>query len=320
MTEPQAHDATADSTGLPSPGALLRAAREKAGLTAEDLGGQLKLAKGTLEALERDDFGALSEPVYVRGYYRKIAKLLPVSEKALIDAYNTKVKPAAPRVTVTAAPSRIPLAGGVAAGSSSKFPYAGYALGIVAILIGIAMFVFIGREPARRIAPPEVASAPAQTAPAPSEPVQGLTPSPEPAPAATATPSTTSGPTAAAPAPAAQAPAPSPPVGAATSPAQQSAPRAQAQAQAPAAAVPAVAGQLVLTFSDSSFVRVEDSRGKTLAIGLVKAGERQSLDGTPPYTVFLGNAKNVKVHFGGQPVDFSAHVNATNDTARFMVP
>jgi cytoskeleton protein RodZ len=75
----------------PSPGALLRQARERAGLGAEDLAGQLKLAKGTLEALERDDFAALSEPVYVRGYYRKIAKVLPVAENELINAYNARL-------------------------------------------------------------------------------------------------------------------------------------------------------------------------------------------------------------------------------------
>ncbi len=99
----------------------------------------------------------------------------------------------------------------------------------------------------------------------------------------------------------------------------QAAPGAPAATEAP----PAAAGtpnQLVLEFSEASFVRVEDSRGKTLAIGLVRGGERHALDGQPPYTVFLGNAQNVKVFFGGQPVDFSAHVNRQNDTARFTVP
>jgi cytoskeleton protein RodZ len=89
--------------------------------------------------------------------------------------------------------------------------------------------------------------------------------------------------------------------------------------EAPAAA-PAAPHQLLLEFSEASFVRVEDSRSRTLAIGLVRGGERQALEGTPPYTVFLGNAQNVKVHFGGAPVDFSAHINRQNDTARFTVP
>jgi cytoskeleton protein RodZ len=86
--------------------------------------------------------------------------------------------------------------------------------------------------------------------------------------------------------------------------------------QAPAAGREA----LVLELAESSFVRVEDSRGRTLAIGLVRAGERQSLEGRPPYTLFLGNARHVKVFYGGAPVDFSAHVNPQNDTARFTVP
>ena len=55
-------------------------------------------------------------------------------------------------------------------------------------------------------------------------------------------------------------------------------------------------------------------------MGLVRGGERHALDGAPPYTVFLGNAQNVKVFYGGAAVDFSAHINAQNDTARFTVP
>jgi cytoskeleton protein RodZ len=292
MTEPAAQDTSANaaaSTMPNSPGAMLRIAREKAGLTAEDLGGQLKLAKGTLEALERDDFAALSEPVYVRGYYRKIAKLLPVSEKALIEAYNARSKPA--RAVVSAAPSRIPLAGGVAAGASSRFPYAGVMLVLAAVAVAVVMFIFVDRETPRRIATPETGAPAAVTVPAPT-PVETAPAQTAPAQSAPAQAAPT-----AAPAPAAAAPAP-------------------AVLEAP----PAVANQLVLNFSESSFVRVEDSRGKTLAIGLVRAGEKQALDGAPPYTVFLGNARNVKVYFNGQPVDFSAHVNAQNDTARFMVP
>lgn len=300
MTEPQAHEHSSggpaegpDAMPLPSPGTLLRAAREKAGLSAEDLGGQLKLAKGTLEALERDDFAALSEPVYVRGYYRKIAKLLPVPEKDLIAAYNARSKPVRAAMPVT--PSRIPLAGGVAAGASRHSVGPGLGLiGLAIIAIVIVLFLVMEREPTHRVvaAGPGPAAAPAESAapaPAPQDSAPAETP------AALSAPAT---------APAQAAATPPPP------------PARPAQSET----VPAVANQLVLSFSESSFVRIEDNRGKTLAIGLVRAGERQVLDGVPPYTVFLGNAKNVKVFFNGQPVDFSAHVNAQNDTARFMVP
>ena len=265
----------APQVALPSPGALLRQARERAGLGAEDLAGQLKLAKGTLEALERDDFAALSEPVYVRGYYRKIAKVLPVAEAELISAYNARTKPA----PVAQPLRRLPLAGGVAAGTSRHSRGPGIGL-VIAAILGVGIVIALAtREPTQRLASPRAA-----------EPARTEAPLPEAAaPVAT-------------PAPAAQA-APVTPVTGAPPPA--------------AAGIP---NQLVLEFSEASFVRVEDSRGKTLAIGLVRGGERQALDGQPPYTVFLGNAKNVKVSFAGQPVDFSAHVNRQNDTARFTVP
>lgn len=275
----------------PSPGTLLRQARERAGLGPEDLAGQLKLAKGTLEALERDDFAALSEPVYVRGYYRKIAKVLPVAEADLINAYNARIKPPA-----TAAPlRRLPLAGGVAAGTSRHSRGPGVGLVVGGIVIAGILVALMTREPPKRLGDSRAAAraeAPASTpAPQPAAPATVDAPAPAsaqtPATAADAQPAT---------APATAAPAASPP---------------------PVAVVP---NQLVLEFSEASFVRVEDNQGKTLRIGLVRGGERHALDGQPPYTVFLGNARNVKVFFGGSPVDFSAHINAQNDTARFTVP
>jgi len=267
---------------LPSPGALLRAARERAGLGADDLAGQLKLAKGTLEALERDDFAALSEPVYIRGYYRKIAKVLPVAESELIGAYNARTNKPSPAAVPL---RRLPLAGGVAAGTSRHSR--GPGLGLIALgLIGVGVLVaVINREPPQRLA-----STPAR--PSAAAPQPAPTPAPEPTQPAAAAPEAT----------------------AAT-------PANDTTAGAPVPAAPAAGpNQLVLEFSEASFVRVEDSRNKTLAIGLVRGGERHALDGAQPYTVFLGNARNVKVFYGGAAVDFSAHINAQNDTARFTVP
>jgi cytoskeleton protein RodZ len=275
---------------LPSPGTLLRQARERAGIGAEDLAGQLKLAKGTLEALERDDFAALSEPVYIRGYYRKIAKLLPVSEAELIEAYNARNKPA--RMTPTM--QRIPLAGGVAAGTSRQYRGQGIIIVVVVAVIGLVLFLLADHRPTRRLAETP-AAAPSPLSPAEKAPI------PEPRPAPTTSPATSAAVPSATPVPGAASPPPA---------------AAPAASNAPAAA----ANQLVLDFSDSSFVRVEDNRGKTLAIGLVRSGEREALAGVPPYTVFLGNARNVKVFYNGQPVDFTAHINAQNDTARFTVP
>jgi cytoskeleton protein RodZ len=279
----------------PSPGALLRAARERAGLGVEDLAGQLKLAKGTLEALERDDFAALSEPVYVRGYYRKIAKVLPIAESELINAYNARTKPSS-----SAPPMRrLPLARGVAAGTSRNARGPGVGL-VVLALIGLVIVIAVAtREKPRRLVTPGATPAPTAVAPAPApqEPAAAVTDAP-PATTAAAVPA----PQDAAPA-APQAAAPSPPPAATPAPAAAGGPK-----------------QLVLELVEASFVRVDDNQGRTLKIGLVRDGERLVLEGAPPYTVFLGNPAKVKIFLGGQPVDFAAHVNSQNDTARFTVP
>ena len=81
-----------------------------------------------------------------------------------------------------------------------------------------------------------------------------------------------------------------------------------------------LANSIVLEFGGSSIVRVEDGRGETLAIGLMRASEKKVLNGEPPFTVFVGNAKNVKVIYNGEVVDFASHINSQNDTARFTVP
>jgi len=279
------------AAAAPSPGALLRQARERAGLGAEDLAGQLKLAKGTLEALERDDFAALSEPVYVRGYYRKIAKVLPVAEADLISAYNARVKPAP-----AALPQRpLPLARGVASGTSRHSRGPGIGLLIGALVVVAVLFALVRREPPRRLA--DILPAPVTAPAAPVAEPAPVVVEPPPGPAAATSEL---------------------PAGLPAEPAEQPAPATTPETRADAS--PAVAHQLVLEFTEASFVRVEDQQGRTLRIGLVRGGERHALDGTPPYTVFLGNARNVSVFYGGAPVDFSAHVNPQNDTARFTVP
>lgn len=293
----------------PSPGALLRLARERAGLAVDDLAAQLKLARNTLEALERDDFAGLSEPVYVRGYYRKIAKTLGIPDKELLEAYAAHHP--AHAVPVRAQP--LPLAGGVDAGISRRAQSQGLLTAGVIVVLSVGL-VMLFSEPQRTTKLPR---------PAPAAPVSQ--PAAEPAPAVAEPGAVTDAPTAtqagsgasvAAVPVSTAAPAPAPAADTTPAPASEPAAAPAAASQPP----PANPTQIVLQFTESSFVRVEDSRGRTLLIGLVRGGENPVLDGQPPYTVFLGNARNVKVFRNGQAVDFSADINAQNETARFTVP
>ncbi len=262
-----------------SPGALIRRTRERAGLSLEDLAGQIKLTKSTLDALERDDFPQLGQPVYVRGYYRKCAKVLPLSESDLIGAYEARVKPVAP-----VAPQRIPLAGGVSSGAAQGQPRQTLIIVVaLGVLIG-GLYWFAGDDGGLR--PAAMSQTQVTEVPIPA--------APEVAPAE---------PPAAVEAPGAETPV------------------AETPAATAAETVEPVAppNQLTLLFLEASWVRIEDSRNKTLLIGLVRAGEKQALNGEPPYTAFIGNARKVRAEFKGQPFDFTRHIQA-NDTARFTVP
>ena len=75
----------------------------------------------------------------------------------------------------------------------------------------------------------------------------------------------------------------------------------------------------MLSFTITSWARVDDASGKTLLNALMRAGDKKTLNGKLPYAVFLGNAPGVKVEYNGKNVDFSKTV-ADNLTARFKVP
>lgn len=72
-----------DTQRLNGCGALLRQAREQAGLSLQDVGNRLKVPHKVLTALEAEDWAQLGAPVFVRGQLRSYARLLKVD----IDPY-----------------------------------------------------------------------------------------------------------------------------------------------------------------------------------------------------------------------------------------
>lgn len=308
-------DRDAGAAGTESPGRLIRQARERAQLSLDELAAQTKLARNTLDALERDDFKILREPVYVHGYYRKCAKVLGLPEDVLIAGYKRLAG-----VTAPSAPSKLLLVSDnelfvSARGGSMR----GWATLVIAVLVLVAIYVYLhSRGPVLPVPPPATSSSAEQAATTPAAAGPGLavtaTPLPGsassvPLPAVAGSASTPSGSAATqaestAAATESSTPSAAPPVPAAES----------AQSSAPPAAA-----TLTLTFRDTSWVRVEDHDGKMLLSGVIQSGEKQVLKGTPPYAVFLGNAPGVRVDYDGKPVDTQPYLKP-NSTARFTVP
>jgi cytoskeleton protein RodZ len=309
----------APASSSESPGTLIRAARERAKLSLAELAGQTKLAVTTLDALERDDFAALLEPVYVRGYYRKCAKVLSIPEEKLMAAYASRVQPK-PIVP----PAKLRLGTG-SEGGARRFGGV-LMVALLAVAAGVGLWYLRGEKTAGLPSLP--ISAPASTE-TPAVDATGTPDAAAPAPEASGNAATgeaagysaapSSGAAATTPPPAnAETTSASAP---ATSPA--SATAAETQPAKPVATAPIStqpgSPQLLLNFVSISWARVADANGKVLLNRVVQAGERQVLEGKPPYAVFLGNAPGVQVQYQGGNVDIKTLIR-DSATARFSVP
>lgn len=293
-----------------SPGMAIRAARERAGLTLEDLATRTRITRPVLDAMENDDYAQLLEPVYARGYYRKCATALGIDEKPLMDAYQAAYRP---KPASSAARLQL-VSGGERNAANRRSRSMAVIAPIVAILVCAVIWVLLQQSPSPTAPETNNTSTPIPVDPA--TPVEGLASDTLP-------------------------PVEMPVDGSAPAITPEVAAEAQAvddlaasgaldpNAPAPDAGAPPVtvteptaqptSTKLVLNFSAISWARVEDATGKSLLSGVMGVGERHEVEGKPPYSIFLGNAPGVKMEFGGQPVDLRP-LTQGNSTARFSVP
>ena len=291
---------------LGSPGTAIREARERLGISIEELASRTRLGRPTLEAMEHDAFDQLLEPVYVRGYYRKCARILELQEQPLIDAYEAMYTP-----PPTLAPSRLRLASNSDLGSTPRIS-ARFVIIAPIVAVVVCAVIWLLRESGTTSAPSDTVSVVDPNGPDSVASIDTLPPIEAPSPAGTAEET-----------PAAPAVEPAPEAAASGEPAPGAETVPGAEAAVPAAVetvdVAPAGTQLVLQFTAISWARVLDASGKSLVSGVISAGERLELDGQPPYSVFLGNAPGVSVQFGGQSVNVAPFTKG-NSTARFSVP
>jgi cytoskeletal protein RodZ len=73
---------------MPELAALLRGAREDAGLSLQELAARTKIKVSTLEAMERGEFNLLPRGVFMRGFLRACARELHLDPQALVASYS----------------------------------------------------------------------------------------------------------------------------------------------------------------------------------------------------------------------------------------
>ncbi|MDP3293581.1 MAG: DUF4115 domain-containing protein [Nevskia sp.] len=286
-----------------SPGRMVRAARERAKMGIEELAVQTRLARPTLEALESDDFSTLHEAVYVRGYYRKCAKVLKLPEAELVAAYDKLLGPKAPPL-----PTKLLLSSG--GGSTMGSPKGSIGRrGGPSLLLVLAVAIAIGAGIWFMVHESPISTPPTESISTPPAPVFVPVPAPAPTSSIDAQPSVA----------ASEFATPTPGdvqvSGAALTAAEPSASAVASPVE------PAVAGSgaLVLDFNAKSWVRVDDADGRLLLSGNQRAGDHQVLRGRLPYALFVGYAPGVTVEFDGKPFDLKPHIR-DNATARINLP
>lgn len=306
---PEAEPAPSPAPARVSPGHLLRSARESKNLSLDEVTAQTLLARGTVEALENNDFDRLSQPVFVRGYYRKCAKVLGVPEDEVMAAYSewTGVPGPSP-----ASPGQVDVI------PQDVTPGGRRVVGAVAVVLLLGLVAVFGWQalPGGGDGNGEVAS----TAPASDQPASLSTDeesSTAPAGATIPTPATD---------------------GADESPSVRSSsvtdetvagnerPEPAETPDTPTDEAAAESGtgdaaadtRLVLRFEDRSWVEVRDASGNRLIQGIIGGGNMRVVDGEPPYRVVLGFAPGVTVTMGEQTL-FTGEDAGPDRTARFTV-
>ncbi|MEC9408218.1 MAG: RodZ domain-containing protein [Pseudomonadota bacterium] len=294
----------------PKPGGLLKAAREARGLSLDELVVQTKLPRSMIDAIEGDNFALLSEPVYVRGYYRKYARVVGADEATVIAAYEAHAGGELPKLEIPVLLQDEPMR------QRRRWPLVVLILLLVAGVIGLVLWLLapdatsssaqVSSNAAPRVSEPATIR---QAAPPQAVPASGQAGDSTAADAGSRSSTSAGGPRRLAlETRIASAPQPVEPATSREAEAGEPVEEAVVEPEPP----------LVLRFKEASWVRVEDGSGRRVLNGLVQGGEVREIDEQGPYAVFLGYAPGVEVSFQGAPVDVSAYVRG-NNTARFTV-
>lgn len=298
-----------ESSGQPSFGQRLRAAREAKGLTHSDIAQRLRLPLRLIGRLEADDYSGMEEGVYLRGYLSSYARLVGVPTVAAetIASQHTHAAP----LVATGKVSR------------SRYLFDRYSVSatyliltglIVVPAVWLATHGGLEQNLARTtpLDSPTSIQVPAQT-PIDSTATDASAPdSTHNATTDVATPSADIASVAAT-----DAPKQEQPVVASMTPFTSQAAAPAPAPEAPAAHVGSGAHSMTLKLSQASWVEILAADGSKLEYGILPAGSEHTYSNDKPLSVRLGNAEGAEVKVDGQTVDLAPFRHA--NVARLRV-
>jgi cytoskeleton protein RodZ len=152
---------------MPGIGQLLTDAREARGMKAIDVAKRLRIRAMFVDALEREDWPTVGEPVYARGFLKNYARLVGLDPEAAAAALDAAYPAYAPRPEVPAM-SRDDSSLGYASTRQGGTNWLVVATGVVAVVMLVAVaWNFFGMPRSGPAQETAIASSPA---PSPSVP------------------------------------------------------------------------------------------------------------------------------------------------------
>ncbi len=301
------------------PGAVLRAAREQAGLSKEDVANKLFLRVSNIEEVEQDILDPSRPTTFIRGYVRSYAKLLGMDDApllAMFDAYHTTVVPPAKFQSFS---KRV-----IHQTNDARWMMLTY----VILLIFVAAFLlWWWQQQSFSTSVEENTATNTQTLPSPipamekpniqvvaPQPMAAAMPDPEPEPEPQSGPLPQSEPL-----PEAEPPAEAVAIAIDSAPSQQPGEEATApETVAVEDPIDSDKAKVVFRFGSDCWVNITDATGEAIAYGVKTAGRVMTIAGVPPLQVTLGMPNNVSIEFNGEAVDMSRFPSGR--TARFSLP
>ncbi|MBI5626663.1 MAG: helix-turn-helix domain-containing protein [Nitrosomonadales bacterium] len=276
-------------------GKMLREARERLGMTVEDVASQIKFAPRQIEALEAEDFQRLPEAAFLRGFVRSYAKVLHLDAETLLAALPQN-KPAQAELVPDSVGEPFP---NVHSALRQNLVWMSAALLLMMIVAGFAYWHFTTPPEHTQIAQVESPiSLPADMQiTTPAQPVPEV-PVIEPVE------------------PKMQALAQSPVQAANTAP--RLAQRNQAITSDTQSDVLPPSIPLRLEFSEDSWAEIKDKDGKILSSRVHPAGSElrlKRLNGQAPFSVLIGHASSVRLYYRDKEVDLAPHIRRSTNVA-----
>ena len=295
-------------------GALLRDAREAAGLHIAALAVALKVPVAKLEALEADNFSALPDMVFVRALASSVCRTLKIDPQAVLALLP---QGEGPRLSAGDVGLNAPVKGFAGRSSAAPFKGAGtrsfvWAVGL--LLIGAALMMFLPRgldaDLSALLKQPETTTKiPMPTGDVAQE-ISAAVGAEERVPSAAPAPAAAAGVGVELPAGESIKPA-----GIASHPIVLPSVEASAPSSAPATDAPS--GVLAFKARSESWIQVRDAAGALVLQRNLAPNELVSVSGVLPLAVVIGRADATEVFVRGKPYDIGP-VSREN-VARFEV-